>query len=55
MVEMQDARRNMTQENVGTVFDRLTIFDYTNQHQKEEPWKSEACYLMPRTLFSASH
>ena len=49
-VEMQDGRRNMTQENV---FDRLTIFDYINQHQKEEPWKSEPCYLMPRTLFSA--
>ena len=51
-MEMQDARR-MLDGRECIIFDRLTIFDYTNQHQKEEPWKSEPCYLMPRTLFSA--
>ena len=30
-----------------------TVFDYIKEHQNEEPWNSEPCYLMMRTIFSA--
>jgi|AntRauTorckE5430_2_1112549.scaffolds.fasta_scaffold00313_9 zinc transporter ZupT len=49
-VEMQEARRAMTEDNVLT---QKTVFEYISEHQEERPWISEPCYLMTRTLFSA--
>ena len=49
-IKMQELRQQMTDQNV---LQHQTVMDYLNQHKNEEPWKSESCYLMLRTLFSA--
>jgi hypothetical protein len=53
-VQTHNLRREMTESNA---LQHQTVWDYIHQdqhqNQLQEPWKSEPCYLMLRTLFSA--
>ncbi len=49
-IQTYEWRREMTQSRA---LHRQTVWDYIHQHKELEPWKSEPCYLMLRTLFSA--
>jgi len=47
--EMKALRLQMTQ---GHILNRQTVFNYIQDKFNEEPWRSETCHLMPRTLFT---